>query len=141
MEEKLKFYHSYRFIYLGYISPLLFLGIILYVWQITNPTSIGPIGILGIFLLLYLFWASLFFVIVHLVMTFLHRIPILQHVSSAPKSAKNRGYVAYYTASILAFAPVLILAMQSVDQLTWRDIMLVIVFVGLAIFYVLKRLR
>lgn len=141
MEEKLTVSHSHRFIYLGYLSPLLFLGIILYVWQITNPTSIGPAGILGVFLLLYLFWTSLFFVIVHIMMTFLHRLPVLRHISKTSKSAKARSYVAYYTASILAFAPVLILAMQSVDQLTWRDITLVVVFVGLAIFYVLKRIR
>ena len=46
---------------------------------------------------------------------------------------------AYYVASILAFAPVLLLGMQSVGQLQIRDIVLMIAFVSIAIFYVLKR--
>jgi hypothetical protein len=40
---------------------------------------------------------------------------------------------------VLAFGPVLLLAMQSVGQLQFRDVLLVIVLLGLAIFYVIKR--
>jgi len=47
--------------------------------------------------------------------------------------------VSYYIASIIAFMPVLLLAMQSVNQLTIRDVLLVVLFTGLAIFYVSRR--
>ena len=45
----------------------------------------------------------------------------------------------YYIASIIAFAPVLLLAMQSVNQLTIGDVLLVVLFTGLAIFYIVRR--
>jgi len=46
---------------------------------------------------------------------------------------------AYYIASIVAFGPVLLLAMQSVGQLQIRDVLLVMALLVLAIFYVVKR--
>jgi hypothetical protein len=128
-----------RLIYIGYIAPIIFLGILLYVWQSTHPASVGPVGILGVFLLLYLFFTSLFFIIIHISLLFIHRLPLLNKFIYIKKRKKLKKYVAYYTASIIAFAPVLILAMQSVNQLSWRDVGLVIIFVCLAIFYVVRR--
>ncbi len=46
---------------------------------------------------------------------------------------------AYYVASILAFIPVLTLAMNSLGQLQIRDILLVITLTAVAVFYVIKR--
>lgn len=46
---------------------------------------------------------------------------------------------AYYIASVLAFGPVLLLAMQSVGQLQPRDVILAASFLVIAIFYVVKR--
>lgn len=129
-----------RLIFLGYIAPIIFLGILLYVWQTTHPASVGPAGILGVFLLLYLFFTSLLFIILHISLLFVHRLPLLNKIFTIKKRKKLKKYVAYYTASILAFAPVLILAMQSVNQFSWKDVGLVILFVCLAIFYVVRRI-
>jgi hypothetical protein len=129
-----------RLIYVGYIAPIIFLGILLYTWQTTHPASVGPAGILGVFLLLYLFFTSLFFTIVHITLYLIHQSPLLNKYINMKKRKNLKKHVAYYTASILAFAPVLILAMQSVNQLSWRDVGLVIIFVCLAIFYVVRRM-
>lgn len=122
---------------LGYTVPLLSFAILVYVWSTTNPATIGPAGMLLVFLLLYIFWASLFFIVLRL------SYRLLAHGTSrtifSMSRLKMRHQQPYYIASILAFIPVLLLAMQSVNQLTLRDIFLVFVFVSLAIFYVLKR--
>lgn len=122
---------------LGYTVPLLSFAILVYLWSTTNPATIGPAGMLLVFLLLYIFWASLFFIVLRLVSHLLPR-GTGGTVFFIPR-LKIRHQQSYYIASILAFIPVLLLAMQSVNQLTLRDIFLVFVFVSLAIFYVLKR--
>lgn len=109
-------------------------------WNATNPATISPLGIMIVFVLLYFFWLSVFFIILHLSFLLLQKTAILKYFIDKRQGKPFRERVAYYVASILAFMPVLILAMQSVNQLTLRDILLVLLFVILAIFYVIKRL-
>lgn len=115
-------------------------SLLFYLWNTTNPSTITPTGILGIFVLLYFFWLSVFFIILHICFLLLRKTAVLKFFIDKRQGKPFRERVAYYVASILAFMPVLILAMQSVNQLTIRDILLVILFVGLAVFYVIKRL-
>jgi hypothetical protein len=49
--------------------------------------------------------------------------------------------VRYYIASIVALAPVFLLALNSIGQLEVKDFILVIMLVGLACFYVIRRSR
>ncbi len=107
-------------------------ALLLYIGNTTNPAAV--------FVLLYLFWLSIFFVILHISFLLLRKTPFLRLFESRGARKPFKERTAYYIASILAFMPVLILAMQSVNQLTWRDIILVLLFVGLAIFYVVKRI-
>lgn len=115
----------------GYVTPFISLGLLFYVWTSTQPSHIGPAGILLVFVLLYIFWVSVLFIVVHGLLRV--RVGVFKPASS------RRRIQPYYISSILAFAPVLILAMQSVNQLTIRDILLVFLLVGLAIFYIVKR--
>jgi hypothetical protein len=114
-------------------------GLLFYLWNATNPATINPIGILGIFVLLYFFWLSVFFIVLHISFLILRKTTILNFFIVKRHGKPFREGVAYYVASILAFMPVLILAMQSVNQLTIRDILLVLLFVILAVFYIIKR--
>ncbi len=125
--------------YLGYSTPVIVFLILVYVWNTTSPETIGPMGILSVFFLLYIFWASLFFLLLHFTYLFLKTTSLLRLLMQRREGRPFHWRLAYYVASILAFAPVLILAMQSVNQLTIRDVALVFLFVGLAIFYVVKR--
>lgn len=131
------------FSYIAYSLPIIFAGILFFIWNNTHPSTVGPLGILVVFIMLYGFWTTLFFIIVHLLLTFFHHNTLFQRLfrrSITQANYKKRASVAYYTASILAFAPVLLLAMQSVNQLSIRDIGLVFLFVGLAIFYMIRRI-
>ena len=46
---------------------------------------------------------------------------------------------AYYIASVLAFAPVTLLAMQAYSQLQFTDIALVVILLAIVTFYIIKR--
>ena len=113
--------------------------LLIYIWNTTNPATAGPLGILFVFVLLYLFWLSLFFAALHLGFIAMQKTGLFKIIMKRREGRPFKHWLAYYIASILAFMPVLLLAMQSVNQLTLRDFILVLFFVILAIFYVIKR--
>lgn len=124
---------------IGYLLPFFALLILLFVLNATDPVSAGPGGILVVFLLIYIFWASLFFTILHLGLGVASRLIIKYRRSVTQRSLQVGVRKAYYIASALAFAPVLFLAMNSLGQLQARDIILVLSFMSLIIFYIIKR--
>lgn len=131
---------SNKISYAIYSLLILSSGLLFYIWNTTNPATINPLGILSVFVLLYFFWLSIFFIILHLSFLLLRKTALLKFFIDKRQGKPFRERVAYYVASIFAFMPVLILAIQSVNQLTIRDVLLVTVFVSLAVFYVIKRL-
>lgn len=102
------------------------------VMNITDPTR-NVASILLVFLLLYIFFASSFFVLLHEV---LHHVRFRKQIISPAKMSHRR---AYYIASALAFIPVSLLAMQSLQQIRPFDVILVGVLTSLIIFYIIKR--
>lgn len=114
------------------ILPVLSVCGFVYIATTTRPENVGPAGMLLVFILLYLFWASIFLILAELFL-FLWRRFFKQTLH------RKVGLRPYYVASILAFIPVLILAIQSVNQISLRDLLLVAGLVMLAIFYVVKR--
>jgi hypothetical protein len=120
------------------LMPFFCIGALFVLFNVSNPVDIGPGGILIVFVLIYLFFASSFFILLHF------GVGLLSRVVAARKSIDHRHWQvgvrrAYYVASALAFAPVVLLAMQSVGQLQIRDVLLVTFLEILAIFYIVKR--
>lgn len=124
---------------LGYLIPLFALAALLVVVMSTDPVSVGPGGILIVFLLVYIFWAGLFFTLIHLGIGLASRLVIKHRKTVTVRSMQIGVRKAYYIASALAFVPVLFLAMNSLGQLQLRDIVLVLAFTTLIIFYIVKR--
>jgi len=124
---------------IGYLIPLFALVALLFVTTSTDPVSIGPGGILVVFLLVYIFWAGLFFTAIHLGIGIASRLLVKHRKSVTVRSVQIGVRKAYYIASALAFVPVLFLAMNSLGQLQFRDVALVLVFMLLIIFYIVKR--
>jgi len=121
-----------------YILPVLAIIFLLLILNSTNPLDGGPVVILLVFILLYIVCAGLFFVLLN------SGLRMASKLWARRKSINAREWRigvrrAYYIASVLAFGPVLLLAMQSVGQLQFRDVLLVFVLLSLAIFYVIKR--
>jgi hypothetical protein len=120
------------------LMPFACIGLLFILFNVSNPVDIGPGGILIVFVLIYLFFMSSFFVILHF------GVGLLGRFVSSRRSIDQRHWQvgvrrAYYIASALAFAPVVLLAMQSVGQLQARDVLLVTILEILAIFYIVKR--
>lgn len=116
--------------YLPYLLPILsFVGLTVLLNR-TNPLDVGPAGILLVFGLVYVFISSSLYLLLTLVMML-----IAYFVTIRPTSRRKL----YYLASIIAFAPVFLLALNSIGQLELKDFVLVFCLVGLACFYVIKR--
>ena len=123
-----------RVIAIGMVGAIVLLAVLL---QTTAPASIGPMGILFVFILLY--------VSVLGVLTFLlfgcSRIvskviaTVFAHKSVQPLTLRR----SYYYASVLALAPVLFIGMQSVGEVGAYDVLLVVLFVVIACVYIAKR--
>ena len=123
---------------LVYLIPVASFAILFALFQTTDPISIGPGGILVIFIFLYLFFVSCLFILLHFGTNMIGKIMLSR--KTVEQRQWNIGVrKSYYIASIVAFAPVIFLAMQSIGQLQIRDVMLVSLLTIVAIFYVVKR--
>ena len=122
-----------------YFLPAIIVFILWLVLSIINPADAGPGGILAVFILVYLLFASLLFTALHLGLRSVDRFLVRHKGSRASLLSPMSVRRSYYMASVLAFGPVLLLALNSVRQLRPQDVILVILFLILAIFYIAKR--
>ena len=123
-----------KFIAISGIVAAVLLAVML---QVTTPATVGPLGLLFVFILLYV--ASLsaltFFIFAmsrvaaRLARSVMVRRPLRILTMSQ----------AYYYGSVIALAPVMLLGMQSVGAVGIYEALLVVVFVVLGCVYIAKR--
>lgn len=118
-------------------SPLIFASIILGLLVWTDPVGIGPGGVMIVLLCIYLECLSLVFVVLHFGLGWAGR--IFRYRQSQGSNNTFSAKKAYYIGSVLAFIPVTLLAMQVFSGVQFTDVLLVLLFVSLATFYVIKR--
>lgn len=124
---------------LVYTAWFWLLLILLVVMSQVDPVTAGPGGILAVFVLVYATIASLLFTILHWGVRVVSRFIVRRGTRVTARSYHVGVRKAYYAASVIAFAPVLLLALNSVRQLKWTDFLLVSLFLVLALFYINKR--
>jgi hypothetical protein len=118
------------------ISSLCLLAVLL---NVTAPTTVGPLGILAVFIFAYLsslgvmtyFLYSLSRLIVHLSTAFTVKRPLTRISFRA----------AYYYSTVLAAAPIMLVGLQSVGATGIYEVGLVILFTVIGCLYVTKRIR
>ena len=119
-------------------SPLLVGGLLYVIFQSTDPSSIGPGGVLGVFILIYIGCLSILFIILRFGLYWAKR--LLVHRDQAMARSSDIGArKAYYIASVFAFAPVTLLAMHAYSQLQLTDVALVGLLIALTVFYIVRR--
>ena len=100
-------------------------------FQSTSPSSIHPLGILFVFLLLY--------VLVLGVLTFL----LYSSILLIAKIRKNTDHLSfrrtYIFASVLALAPIMIVGMSSIGRMGIYEFLLIMAFETIACFYVARQ--
>ncbi len=119
------------------VSVVIAIALLAILLESTTPATMGPVGILIIFILMY--------VSVLGVLTFLLQLGsgLISKVGSFlafKKPIEPLGFKkSYYYSTVIALAPILFIGMQSVGEISFYDIFLVVVFVSIACVYIAKR--
>lgn len=123
-----------KVIALGSAIAIVLVAILL---QMTTPAEVGPLGIFILFILVYmsvlgvltylLFWGSYLWAKTLSVMGL--RRPL------QPLSLRR----AYYFASVLALAPIMLVGLQSVGEVGFYEVFLIVAFVAVGCVYMARR--
>lgn len=105
--------------------------------QVTNPSTAGPLGILAVFFLLYVIilgvTAELLWIGSYAFEKVARRITVKR-----PPTRMTLAK-AYYISTVVALGPVMMLAMKSIGSLGVYEAILIVLFVAIALLYVLRR--
>jgi hypothetical protein len=123
-----------RIIVVSFVTATMLLVILL---QTTTPSTIGPLGILIVFILMYV---SVLGVLTFLLFWGSRSLARLSRgmVTRRPVQPLGLGR-AYYFSSVLALAPVMFVGMQSVGQVSVSDVFLIVLFTTMTCVYIAKR--
>jgi len=112
-------------------------GLLLVIMNVTEPSSVGAIGILGVFLLGYiisLVVTSFFlWVLSGIIYKFAHGARLLRN------SERLTLRKAYYYATVIALAPIITISLQSVGGISAYEVALTILFIVIGCVYVSRR--
>jgi hypothetical protein len=115
-----------------YLSPFLLFVAVLALLNLTSPLKIGPLGILVTFGFMYVFVALTCSIFVFLCLKGVRHF-------YGDKRLSDRKY--YAVSATIALAPILMLALNTIGQAGLKDHLLVLSFIGVICFYILKRYR
>lgn len=121
------------------LFPLVLTGLLYMIFQSTDPATIGPGGVLGVFILIYLVFLSIIFVLFRFGLYWVTKFLAKKQTLGVKRAIGVSQKKAYYIATVLAFMPVTLLAMRAFSRVQWMDLGLVMLLAVLAIFYIIKR--
>lgn len=104
--------------------------LLIIIWHLTTPAASGPIGILIVFMLIYIFFTALMLVLTGLWSFAMRRLADRSGISNRRR---------YYISSVLGFLPVLYLTLLSMGGASVWGVVLIVVFTAMMLFYVLRR--
>lgn len=104
----------------------------------TSPTDAGPLGVLAVFLCVYIACVGVITFVIRYGSIVSTRIGRSVHLLRAAEPLSMRH--SYYYSTVVAMVPVLLLGLQSVGGVTVYEVMLVLLFVTIGIIYITKRL-
>lgn len=113
-----------------YIAPIITFLILAVVLNATDPLASGPLSILVVFVLIYLFILSTLSVLFHVV-------SLIVRLFKPGRAVRLR--TGYYVLSVASLAPVLFIALNTLGQLDVLECSLIVLFVGLGCFYIVRR--
>lgn len=123
----------WRVLILVSLASLISLGLIL---QSTTPSDVAPIGLLGVFALIYIGIVGITTGVIYMFSRIISDLATIMFRKNIPILRERASYL---YGSVLAMAPVIYLAMSSVGSRGLGSIMLIVVFEVLAIFYISRR--
>lgn len=118
----------------GSLSALVVLLVLL---QLTTPATIGPLGLLLVFVMIYVLVLGVLTFFVFGLSRVGMRLSGLLSLSRPLRPLPLKR--AYYYSTVLALAPVMLLGMQSVGTIGVYEVILVVLFTIIACMYIAKR--
>jgi hypothetical protein len=119
------------------ISVVVAITLLSVVLHTTQPSTIGPLGILIVFILMYV---SVLGVLTFLLYFSSRIISRFSASFTVKKPVRPLTLIrSYYFSSVLALAPVMFIGMQSVAEVEVYDLLLIALFVVIACIYISKR--
>src|SRR5690349_2423403 len=118
--------------YIIFVLPMVSLCFLGYILYITSPLTIGPAGILLVFVLVYVTIVGLLYVCLAV---------LLKIIASLTQIKQPTKQKLYYMTSIIGFGPVFLLALHSIGQLEIKDFLLVVLLIIVSCFYVSRRMK
>lgn len=105
--------------------------------QTTVPATVGPLGILVVFILIYVLVLGVLTLLLFGGSKIISKVstPLIAKKPIRPLTLRR----SYYFSSVIALAPVMFLGMQSVGEVGIYDVILVVLFVMIACIYIVKR--
>ena len=100
--------------------------------NITSPLQNGPLSVLAVFSLAYLFIASTLYAVAIIAFK-------IAHLLGWRRSLHRKQL--YYLASVISLGPVLLLALNTLGQLEIKEVILITLLLTIGCFYVLRRSR
>ncbi len=123
-----------RVIAISTVMAIVLLAVLL---QATNPAESGPLGILIVFILMYV---SALGALTFLLFGISKITGKLSSSAGMKKPVKTLPLGrSYYFASVIALAPVMLIGMQSIGRVGVYDVLLVVLFVIISCVYISKR--
>lgn len=103
----------------------------------TKPSDAGPLGILFVFVLIYMSALGTLTLLMVGVGKIISKMSVLFVVVNKPITLR----FSYYYSLVVALVPVMLIGMQSVDEVGFYDVILISIFVVVACVYISKRIR
>lgn len=131
--------------YLDMISKIIFAvsllsGVgILWILNFSTPSSVGPIGVLGFFALAYIFFVSLITLFLYGTNQILNL--VFSNFAKGKKLFSRKHKLIFFCkyAAVLAFAPLILVAQQSIRNVGIFEIVIIIFLEIIACVYISKR--
>ena len=119
------------------VSIVLAAVVLALILQTSTPSNAGPVGILIVFLLMYVLVLGVLTFVLFWVSKLWNRgmTIVMPRHPSAPLTLVR----SYYFSSVIGLAPVIFIGMQSVGEVGFYDVLLIVIFVSVACFYIAKR--
>lgn len=121
-----------------FIIPVLLPAVLFAVLNYLDPATVGPGGILAVFVMIYFLCFSLLYVLLRYGLKLFSVLgkKLGFRLDKQLESINKRR--AYLYASVLSLIPIILLAMVSFSQLSIWDCLLVAAFAGISILYIQK---
>jgi hypothetical protein len=121
------------------ITTLVSLCLLALILNLTAPTTVGPFGILAVFIFAYLSSLGVMTYFLYVVSR------LVTHLSSAFTVKRPLAALtfkrSYYYSTVIAATPIMLVALQSVGAIGVYEVLLVGVFLVIGCLYITKRIH